>query len=71
MSIAELRKLPRTEKLEIVEALWSDLTDDPETLECPPWHEDALKQTESEFKAGRIEALDWEAAKKQLRGQAK
>ena len=27
MSIAELRKLPRLEKLKIIEALWSDLVD--------------------------------------------
>ncbi len=67
MSIAELRKLPPTEKLRIIEALWSDLAGDEESFASPAWHEDALRQTEEEFAAGRIETLDWEDAKKELR----
>jgi hypothetical protein len=67
MSIAELRKLPATEKLKIIEALWSDLAADDEAFASPAWHEDALRETEAGFAAGRIEALDWEDAKKELR----
>ena len=67
MSIAELRKLPPTEKLKIIEALWNDLAGDEESLASPAWHEDALRQTEAEFAGGRTEVLDWEAAKKELR----
>ena len=67
MNIAELRKLPPTEKLKIIEALWSDLADDEESFTSPAWHEDALRQTEAEFAAGRIEILDWDDAKKELR----
>jgi putative addiction module component (TIGR02574 family) len=67
MSIAELRKLSPTEKLKIIEALWSDLAADEESFASPAWHEDALRQTEAEFAAGRIEALAWEGAKKELR----
>lgn len=67
MSIAELRKLPPTEKLKIIEALWSDLAGDDESFASPAWHEDALRKTEAEFAAGRIEGLDWEDAKKELR----
>jgi putative addiction module component (TIGR02574 family) len=67
MSIAELRKLPPTEKLRIIEALWSDLAADGESFPSTAWHEDALRQTEAEFAAGRIAVLDWEDAKKELR----
>jgi len=67
MSIAELRKLPSTEKLKIIEALWSDLAEDEESFSSPAWHEDALRQTEAEFAAGRVEVLDWEGAKRELR----
>lgn len=67
MSIAELRKLPPAEKLKIIEALWVDLAADEESFPSPAWHEDALRGTEAEFAAGRIEVLDWEKAKKQLR----
>lgn len=67
MSVAELRKLPPTEKLRIIEALWSDLAADEESFPSPAWHEEELRRTEAEFAAGRIEVLDWEEAKKQLR----
>jgi putative addiction module component (TIGR02574 family) len=67
MSIAELRKLPPDEKLKIIEILWSDLAADEESLPSPPWHEEELRRTEADFAAGRIETLDWEDAKKELR----
>ena len=67
MSIAELRKLPPSEKLKIIEALWSDLAGDQEAVASPAWHEEALRKTEAEYAAGRIDVLDWDAAKKELR----
>jgi putative addiction module component (TIGR02574 family) len=67
MSIAELRKLPPTEKLKIIEALWSDLAEDEGSLASPAWHEDLLRKTEAEFAVGRNEIMDWEDAKKELR----
>jgi putative addiction module component (TIGR02574 family) len=67
MSIAELRKLPSDEKLRIIEALWGDLASDEESLASPRWHEQELGKTEADFAAGRIEVLDWEDAKKELR----
>lgn len=69
MSIAELRKLPADEKLKILEVLWGDLAEDGDSFESPSWHETELKNTEADFKAGRLENLDWEDAKKQLRSQ--
>jgi putative addiction module component (TIGR02574 family) len=67
MSIAELRKLPPVEKLKIIEALWGDLAGDEDAFKSPAWHEEELKKTEADYAAGRIEALDWEDAKKELR----
>ena len=67
MSIDELLKLSPTEKLKIIEALWSDLAANEESFASPAWHEEALRKTEAEFAAGRIEILDWEDAKKELR----
>jgi putative addiction module component (TIGR02574 family) len=69
MSIAELHKLPSDEKLKIIEALWSDLASDDEAFVSPAWHEDELRKTEADFTAGRIEVLNWEEAKKDLRKQ--
>jgi putative addiction module component (TIGR02574 family) len=69
MSIAELRKLPSDEKLKIIEALWGDLTADDPAFASPTWHEEELRKTEADFAAGRVEVLDWEEAKKELRKQ--
>ena len=67
MSIAELRKLPPVEKLRIIETLWADLAREEDAFESPAWHEEELKKTEADYAAGRLEALDWEDAKKELR----
>jgi putative addiction module component (TIGR02574 family) len=67
MSIAELRKLPPNEKLKIIESLWADLAADDESFPSPAWHEKELQKTEADLSAGRVEVLDWEDAKKELR----
>jgi putative addiction module component (TIGR02574 family) len=70
MSIAELRKLPRLEKLKIVEALWEDLSAEPEVLESPAWHWEELEKTAQAHEAGEVEVLDWEDAKQRLKRRA-
>jgi hypothetical protein len=40
---------------------------DEELFESPAWHEEELRKTEAEPAAGRVEVLDWEDAKKELR----
>jgi hypothetical protein len=50
-----------------MQALWSDLVSDEESFASPAWHEEVLRKTEAEFAAWRIEILDWEDAKKELR----
>jgi len=67
MSIAELRKLPRSEKLKIIEVLWGDLAAEEELFESPGWHEAELKKTADHYAAGQVEAMDWEEAKRELR----
>jgi hypothetical protein len=67
MSIAELHQLPDSEKLKIIEALWSDLAQNEAKFDSPSWHEDELRKTEKDFLEGRVVSLDWEDAKKSLR----
>lgn len=67
MSIAELRKLPNDEKLKIIEMLWSDLSAADEAFSSPAWHAEELSKTEADFAAGRIEVVEWEEAKRELR----
>ena len=67
MTIETMRKLPRSEKLKLLEALWEDLSRDEQSLESPAWHADALRETERRVAAGEEKPLDWGAAKKELR----
>ena len=69
MSIAELRQLPRREKLQILEALWSDLAAEDSLFQSPSWHREELRKTEEDFKLGKVQAIDWEEAKRKLRKQ--
>ena len=67
MTTAELRKLPAAEKLKIIEALWGDLAVEEDSFASPSWHETELRQTEADLAAGKVEILDWDEAKKELR----
>jgi putative addiction module component (TIGR02574 family) len=69
MSVAEMRKLSRTEKLKIIETLWNDLAQEEDRFESPPWHEKLLRETEAQYSTGQIENVAWEDAKKELRGR--
>jgi putative addiction module component (TIGR02574 family) len=69
MSIAELRQLPNDEKLRIIETLWADIAADDTSFEGPDWHVKELAQTETDLASGKVTAVDWDAAKKELRGR--
>lgn len=68
MSVEEQAlQLPRSEKLKLMEALWSDLSRDSKTLESPDWHEGELRKTEERRARGEEELIDWDEAKRRLR----
>jgi Putative addiction module component len=67
MSALEIQRMPRREKLKLMETLWAELSRDDAEFESPAWHADALRET-SERRARDEEALmDWEQAKTKLR----
>jgi len=55
------------EKLNLMEALWADLTLDETKLKSPAWHEPVLKDREEAFAAGKVSVSDWEQAKKRIK----
>ncbi len=69
MSTAELRALPPGEKLRIIEELWGDFAAGVESYPSPAWHAEELRKTEADLAAGRVEVIDWNAAKRELREQ--
>ncbi|NQW99336.1 addiction module protein [bacterium] len=70
MSIQELAlQLPRVEKMQLLEALWMDLSGDAKEFESPLWHEALLRQTEQRVASGEEVVVDWDEAKRLLRGE--
>lgn len=61
-----LSELSLSEKLDLMESLWADLTKDEKAFKSPAWHETVLKDREEAFAAGKVTASDWEEAKKRI-----
>ena len=62
-----LSELSFTEKLNLMEALWADLSRDEKKLKSPAWHETVLKDREEAFIAGKVTVSDWEQAKPRIK----
>lgn len=67
MTTEAVRKLPRAEKLRLMETLWEELSRVEGELESPAWHAEELAKTEQRLAEGKEQILDWETAKKELR----
>lgn len=70
MEIA-LDKMTVQQKLQLMEALWTDLSRHEEEVELPAWHGEVLRETGQRVAEGKEKAMDWETAKRQLRERAK
>lgn len=69
--LQSIDKLPRTEKIKVMEFIWKQLTIKDSEFESPNWHKNALAETESRYNAGKEESIDWAEAKELLRKQYK
>jgi Putative addiction module component len=59
------------EKLQVMEAIWTDLSRDPHGLESPGWHKEALEETQKRIESGEGVFSDWEKAKISIRDRLK
>ncbi len=62
-----LSELSFTEKLNLMETLWADLSRDEKKLKSPAWHETVLKDRQEAYVAGKVSVSDWEQAKKRIK----
>jgi hypothetical protein len=62
-----LWELTLAQKLELMEAIWDDLSTHEDTLESPSWHEKVLKDREEALAAGKATVSDWKEAKRRIR----
>ncbi len=63
MSIVEIRQLPLTEKLQIMEAIWEDLRTNAEAVLVPDWQKTLLERRRKAVEEGREQILDWDEVK--------
>ena len=54
-----------------MEALWVDLSREPDRIESPSWHKDVLEETERRVGSGEATFSDWEKAKSSIRARLK
>jgi predicted nucleotidyltransferase len=62
-----LSELSLAQKLDLMEAIWDDLTKHEKILESPYWHEPILKDREEALSAGKATVSNWEEAKDRIR----
>lgn len=62
-----LEEMTFTEKMGLMEALWSHLSRDKEGFTPPEWHGEVLKIRKERMESGDIGFTDWEVAKKEIR----
>lgn len=59
--------LTRLDKLRLIEQFWEELVREPESIDSPPWHAEALAEAEHAVADGQAEFIDWDQAKDRLR----
>jgi Putative addiction module component len=65
-----LHEMTLEEKLQAMEALWDDLSRNPDSIESPSWHEDVLRERQQRVDSGEASFMDWEQAKAYIRSRA-
>jgi hypothetical protein len=68
--ILPLERMSRADKLRALEAIWADLSRQEEDVDSPPWHAEALRESEQLARKGKAKFSDWTAASKRLRRNA-
>ena len=67
VTTVQIEQMSRAEKLQVMEALWADLSKTEAEVESPAWHADVLRETEARVAAGEERITDWDTAKRELR----
>ena len=65
-----IKRMSRADKLRTMEALWADLAKDETRMDSPTWHAEALRETESLVRQGKVKFSDWQEAKRRIRRKA-
>jgi hypothetical protein len=66
-----LNEMSVEEKLQAMQAMWVDLSREPDRIESPAWHKVALEETGRRVESGEATFSDWEKAKLSIRDRLK
>lgn len=61
-----IENLSTSEKIELMEKLWSNLSASPDYTP-PAWHEEELGRRKNAINEGKISYTDWNKAKEEIR----
>ena len=62
----QLESMTTLEKLGLLEAIWTDLSRNPDDVESPCWHKQILEEREQRIASGESRFIDWEQAKAEI-----
>lgn len=62
-----LSEISFSQKLDLMEVIWNDLTREENNIKSPAWHEEILKEREEALISGKISISDWKEAKARIR----
>ena len=63
----DISELTLAQKLNLMESIWDDITQDECALKLPAWHEAVLKDREDALASGKANVSDWENTKEGIR----
>jgi len=63
----DLKAMTVPEKLDLMEAIWADLSKDDENIPVPDWHAQVLREREERLSRGEERLIDLDEVEKQLR----
>ena len=63
----DISELTLAQKLNLMESIWDDITQDESDLKSPDWHETVLKDREDALESGKANVSDWDKAKERIR----
>lgn len=66
MSVSEIKALPLSEKLQIMEMIWEDLKERFENTEISPQLKALLEERRARVQRGEARLIDWNAVKGNL-----
>lgn len=66
-TIPAIEDMTPAQKIELMEALWKNMSRNPDEVESPDWHRQVLEERERALANGENEFMDWEEAKNYIR----